>query len=384
MADVVIIGGGPAGSKTAAALAKGHDVTVLEEHGVIGEPVQCAGLITEKSIELSGIRPDILNRFTGANVIFPNGKTVTVQSSDVKAVMIDRTDFDRRLAEQAMDAGAEYRLSTKFLGHSVSDGTVKIRTSEGDLESRLLVGADGHSSKVASSIPDNGPKEYIRGIEYDIRHRMDVQDVINIRIGLDIAPGLFSWEAPFGDFTRVGLCSTWSAGLPIDFMKVLMKRAGLEDCEIVRKYCGKVPIGRRRTMHAQNVMLIGDAAGQVKPISAGGIYPALVSVPFLCETAEEAFASDDFSEKMLSKYDKRWYPEVGKELDKSYRLRKIYLKFNNDDMDRIYPNMANKNVNAALNTVDIDRPSISASLALRNIPTVMRLASTVIRAKVRR
>ena len=163
-----------------------------------------------------------------------------------------------------------------------------------------------------------------------------------------------------------------------------MKRAGLEDCEIVRKYCGKVPIGRRRTMHAQNVMLIGDAAGQVKPISAGGIYPALMSVPFLCETAEEAFASDVFSEKMLSKYDKRWYPEVGKELDKSYRLRKIYLKFNNDDMDRIYPNMANKNVNAALNTVDIDRPSISASLALRNIPTVMRLASTVIRAKVRR
>ena len=159
MADVVIIGGGPAGSKTAAALAKGHDVTVLEEHAVIGEPVQCAGLITEKSIELSGIRPDILNKFTGANVIFPNGKTVTVQSSDVKAVMIDRTDFDRRLAEQAMDAGAEYRLSTKFLGHSVSDGTVKIRTSEGDLESRLLVGADGHSSKVASSIPDTGPKE---------------------------------------------------------------------------------------------------------------------------------------------------------------------------------------------------------------------------------
>ena len=58
MADVVIVGGGPAGSKTAAALAKDHEVIVLEEHGSIGEPVQCAGLITEKSIEMSGIRPE--------------------------------------------------------------------------------------------------------------------------------------------------------------------------------------------------------------------------------------------------------------------------------------------------------------------------------------
>ena len=384
MTDVVIVGGGPAGSKTAATLAKGHDVTVLEEHAVIGEPIQCAGLITERSIEISGIRPEILNRFTGANVIFPNGKVVTVQSSDVKALMIDRTDFDRRLAEAAMDAGAQYRLSTKYKGHRLHDGVVSIDTSAGEMESKLLVGADGHSSRIASSIPDNAPKEYIRGIEYDVKHKMDVQDVINIRIGLDVAPGLFSWEAPFGEYTRVGLCSSWSAGLPIDFMKVLLKKAGLEDCEVVKKYCGKVPIGARRRMYSDNVMLIGDAAGQVKPISGGGIYPAMMSVPFLCETAEKAFGSDDFSEKMLSGYQKRWYPEVGKELGRSYRLRRIYLKFNNDDMNRIYPNMANRKVNEALNTVDIDRPTVSASLALRNIPTVLKLASTVIRAKVRR
>lgn len=384
MYDVVVVGGGPAGSKTASMLAKDHDVLVLEEHTKVGEPVQCAGLITEKSIELAGVRPEILNRFTGANVIFPDGNTVTVSSSEVKALMIDRADFDTKIAEKAMDAGAQYSFSARYLSHSVKDGIVNTSATSGEISSKLLIGADGHSSRVAMSIPDNGPKEYMRGIEYDIKRKMDVQDTINIRIGTDIAPGLFSWEAPFGEYTRIGLCSIWSAGPPIEMMKILMKRVGAEDCEIVRKYCGKIPVGRRRRMYSDNVMLIGDAASQVKPVSAGGIYPSMMSAGPLCETAEEAFSKDVFSARVLSGYEKRWNPLVGKELDRSYRLRKVYLKFNNDDMNAIYPYMAKKSVNDALNTVDIDSPSISAFIAFRNIPTAFKLATTVLKAKVRR
>ena len=384
MRDVVVVGGGPAGSRTAAALARDHDVLVIEEHARVGEPVQCAGLITERSIELAGVKPEILNRFTGANVIFPNGKIVTVASENTKAVMIDRSDFDMKLYEKAVDAGAEYAFSDRYDSHVVRDDTVSIRTGKDEYRSRLLIGADGHSSRVAASIPDNRPKEYIRGIEYDVRHRMDDQDTINIRIGTDIAPGLFSWEAPFGEYTRVGLCSTWSEGPPMDFMKVLLKRSGLEDCEIVRRYCGKVPLGRRRRTYADNLMLIGDAASQVKPMSAGGIYPTMMCVEPLCQTAEEALSSGDLSSKSLSRYEKRWNKAVGRELDKTYRLRRLYVKFNNDDMNDIYPYMAKKSVNEALNTVDIDNPSVSAFMALHNIPTALKVMSIALRVKVRR
>ncbi len=384
MHDVVVVGGGPAGSSTAAALAKDHDVLVLEEHAEIGRPIQCAGLVTERSIGLSGVRPEILNRFEGADVIFPNGKVITVRPSNSKAVLIDRSDFDRRLYERAMDNGAEYELSTRFVSHSVKDGTVSIETSNGNLESILIIGADGHSSKVASSIPDNGPKEYVRGMEYDLKHTMDDQDTIRIRIGTDIAPGLFSWEIPFGEYTRVGLCATWSEGLPIDFMKVLLKRAGLEDREVVKKYCGKVPLGRRRRMYSDNMLLIGDAASHVKPVSAGGIYPLLMSVGPLCETVKEAFAEDDLSARSLSRYEKRWYPLVGKDLDKVYRLRKHYIRFNNEDMNGIYPYLASDSVMEALNSVDIDNPSISSSVAVRNIPLALKIMTTMVKSKVRR
>lgn len=383
MYDIVVVGGGPAGCRTAAVLAKDHDVLVLEEHAESGTPVQCAGLVTERTISLSGVRPDILNRFHGADVIFPGGEVASVRSSDVKAVMIDRGDFDRKMAASAADAGAEIRYSAKYEGHRVHDGIVTVTASGEDIDARMIVGADGHSSKVASSIPNNAPREYLRGLQYDMKGG-DGSDNITIRIGTDIAPGLFSWEAPFGEFIRVGLCNSWDSGLPSDFMKVLLKRSGLEGNEIVARYSGKVPVGRRRRTYADNLLLIGDAASQVKPVSAGGLFPALSCVPYLCETANGALSSGDLSERSLSGYEKAWGADIGKELDSAYTLRKFYVKCTNRDMDLMYRSVSNERASKILDTVDIDRPSRIARSALRNPVTAFRLASILLKAKVRR
>lgn len=384
MRDVVVVGGGPAGSAAAAALAKDRDVLVIEEHGKVGSPVQCAGLVTEDSIALSGIDPLVLNSFRGADVVFPSGKTVTVRSKGIMAVMIDRMDFDEKLAAAAMDAGAEYIYSTRCRSYSVRNGIATVDAGADSISTKLVIGADGHSSKIASSIPDNMPKEYLRGIEYDIRKTMDVQDMVTIRIGVDIAPGLFTWEAPFGEYTRVGLCCSSGAGLPIDYMKVLLKRAGLQDREIVAKYCGKIPLGRKRRTYGENMMLIGDAASQVKPVSGGGIYPAMKCVGHLKRAADIAFGKDDFSERVLSVYEKCWRPDIGRSLDRAYSLRKIYTSMNNEDMDSIYGHMKNEKVNELLNVTNIDRPDVSMKQVLYNLPTALKIASLAIRAKVRR
>lgn len=384
MHDVVVIGGGPAGSRTAALLAKDYDVLVIEEHAVSGRPVQCAGIITQRTADLSGVRPEILNRLYGAKVTFPDGSDVTVRSEDEKAILIDRGDLDEKMAGAAMDKGAEYQYNTKYLAHKVCDDRVIIETSEGTVESKMIIGADGHSSKVAMSIPDNGPKEYVRGIEYDVESRMDEQDLVGIRIGSKVAPGLFTWEVPFGDFTRVGLCTSWSAGPPSEYLKTLMKISGLEGKRIVAKYSGKVPIGGRKASFGDHMLLIGDAAGQVKPVSAGGLYPAFSCAPILRDAVDEAFRSGDFSEKGLAVYEKRWGKEIGRELDRSYRLRKIYVKFTDDDMNDMSRYLGKEKANAILNGVDIDNPSGFALKAFAHLPTMVKLASVVIKAKVRK
>ena len=231
MYDITVIGGGPVGNKAAALLAEEYDVLVLEDHAVTGRPVQCTGLVSDEAIELSGVRPTVLNELYGANIIFPNGKSISLRSKERKAVLIDRCELDTLMYEKAKDAGAEHMFLTKYLSHRISDNAVRITTDKGELSSVMAVGADGHNSAAARTINDNEPAEYVKGIQADIRHRTDDPEMVNIRIG-SVAPGFFSWEIPFGDMTRVGLCVSRGAGPPSEYLNALLKRAGLDKCDV--------------------------------------------------------------------------------------------------------------------------------------------------------
>lgn len=378
MRKTVVIGGGPAGSKAAELLAKDRDVLVFEEHAESGTPMGCAGLVTDKVLEMSGVRPDILNKLYGANVFFPDGRKVSVRSKWPKANVIDRADLDRKMAEKANDAGAEYRFNEKYRSHTISD-RVTIDSTNGTTECSLLIGADGHSSRVAKTLGiDNSPREYVRGFQMDLRKKYDEEDMINIRLGSKVAPGFFSWELPFGDFVRVGMCTSWSAGPPVNYMQPLLKAAGLESASVIKKYSGKIPLGGRPRSYGERLMLIGDAAGQVKPISGGGLYPAFRSAEALKNMANIVFETNDFSAKNMFQYEEEWKTDLGKEMKNGYRLRRAYVKFTDDDLDRAGKVASRESVRSVLDEIDLDSPSSVVSQVGKG--DIMRLIPVLLRA----
>jgi len=383
MYDAAVVGGGPAGTITAGLLAKDHDVIVLEEHGSSGLPMQCAGLVTQDVVDMCGVRPDILSRIKGADVIFPGGGKFEVRAADITALLIDRADLDRKLAESAADRGAEIRYGVKYSGHKMSEGGVAVATDGGEVGSKLIIGADGHGSKVALSLGDNLPREYLRGIEADAKHRTEHDDIMTLRIGSDFAPGFFSWEIPFGDMVRVGLCiSAESAGSPNDHLKKLLKATGIEKDDVVSRYAGKIPVGGRPRSYGERTLLIGDAAGQVKPISGGGLYPICKAAPILANTVKESLRDGLTGPKKLSEYEKGWKKELGKEFSRGYRVRKMFTHLSDRDLDKVFGIIDRDEMRSVLNNIDLDNPSSVAAPILRNPGVGIRLLPIMLRAMI--
>ena len=377
MASIAVVGGGPAGNACAALLARDHDVTVFEEHSRIGVPAQCAGLVSDAAIRLSGTSPSILSTIFGAEAVFPDGRVVEVRSKKPKARTVDRTEFDSLIADRAVACGAEYRMQDRVRSISVSED-VRIDAASGISHADLAIGADGPSSVVSASIGRNEPSECIRGIQADVRMEMDRQDVFRIRIGGKYAPGFFSWEIPCGDFTRVGLCTSWSAGPPYPYLKRLLADLGCED-RVERLHCGKIPIGRRRTMSSDRRMLIGDAASQIKPVSGGGIYPSMVAAPILAEVASEAISDRDLSARRLKRYDRLFDDELGRELKHGAFIRRAFVRMDDRDLDRAGAFSARPDVRRILDTMEIDDPSAVIPMMLRHPSTGIRGIATFLR-----
>lgn len=378
MTSVAVVGGGPAGSACAAILARDHDVTVFEEHGRIGEPCHCAGLLTDAAISLTGVSPGILSTLYGADVVLPDGRIIRIRSDRPKARTVDRSELDSLMADRAISAGAEYRLSDRAESFSVSRDGVTLRSSSGTVRADLLIGADGHSSGVSASLGGNDAPEYLRGMQAEVSGAPLRDDVFTVRLGSRYAPGFFAWEIPCGDFTRIGLCIPESMGAPWPYLRRLLSDQNLES-RVAGRSCGRIPVGRRRTLSSDRVMLAGDAASQVKPVSGGGIYPSMVAAPILADVAASALADGDLSARRLSRYDRRYRRAIGKGLEKASELRRQFLRMDDSALNLAGDYAMRPDVSSVLNDLDLDDPGAvvrrlmaSPSTAAAGVLTLVR------------
>ena len=356
MHDIIVVGGGPAGTLAARSLAdKKYDVLVLEEHSSAGVPLHCTGLISDDTIRMSGVRPDILNTLYGMEVVFPSGQSIVIKSDKIKARIVDRIDMDIKMAEAAEDAGARFSYSDKYLSHTVGE-QVSVESESGTHRAKVLVGADGASSAVAASMGgDNKPKEMIRGIQADVNYRMEDQEIFRIYVGSNVAPGFFAWEIPCGTFTRIGLCTSWSAGSPSGYLSKMLVERGLQN-RVIQVYSGKIPFGGRPTIFGDRCMLLGDATGMVKPLSGGGLYPAFRATEHLVNTLVNCMDSDSLFSRELSEYERLCSEDFGKELEKAFTLRKRFKNMSDADFNKVYDYVMNNDLVPMLQDFSIDHP----------------------------
>jgi flavin-dependent dehydrogenase len=240
----------------------------------------------------------------------------------------------------------------------------------------MVVGADGTHSRVRRTLGMGAPREYAYnlGIEGKLNVRRD--DFVHVFVGQEMAPGWFGWIIPTGDgMVRVGIGSN-NGVKPIECYRRLTAAFprlfdGIEAC---RMYGGTIPLEFAPRTYGDNVLLAGDAGGQVKPFSGGGIYTSLVAARHAANTATEAFAADDFSAKRLAVYEKRWKREIGRELVRSLRLRRFGLGLSEGEVERVVGALRSDGLQQlAARHGDIDYPSRVLLRLARSAPALAML-----------
>jgi digeranylgeranylglycerophospholipid reductase len=380
--DIVVVGGGPAGSRFASKASRKNDVLLLEENYEIGKPVQCSGLVSPRVIEMSGLA-SWHNTIRSVNFHSPGGVHFSIEGNGIKGYVIDRSGLDIVLAEQAARSGAELMLGSTFLAAEREGGRLKIafrKTGElKEVRCSLLVGADGMSSTVSRLFGLSRYSEIVSCVQSDVyAPLLNDSDAVSLYFGSDTAPGFFAWAIPGGEFTRVGLGITPGHATANEYFEKLLSRIGAG--RRLNLTAGPIPLGNRGRMVADNVMLAGDAAGQVKPISGGGIFTSMAASDLAASVAAEALESGDLSAKALSKYETEWNRGIGRELARGALVRKIFLQLSDSNLDSLFRTLEESRIKEILSRGDIDYPTELSPFVLSRTPSLLRFSPQLIRA----
>jgi len=336
--DAVVVGAGPVGSATARDIAReGFKVLLLEEHAAVGHPMHCSGLVTPRTLEVGGVGQDIvLNRIVGARVRTPSGKELVIAGDRVHALVVDRAQFDELLCRQAQEADAALELDTRFSYLEREGRLLRIHLDRHgrrrSFRTKLLIGADGASSTVAAQTGLGREDGAISCLTAEVIGGAPSQQLAEIFLDKGSAPGWFGWALPMGD-GRWQVGTGVAAGFkPIESLRLLAQAfpTRLGNMRPIRFEAGSLPLWMPMKPYARNVLLVGDAARQVKPTSGGGIYPGLVGAKLAARVAIEALKEDNLSEASLSRYHKMFMDELGDEFKRATDVRRVFLSLSND------------------------------------------------------
>lgn len=372
MRDVIVVGAGPAGSYASYSLSRmGYDVLNLEEHREVGKPVECTGLVSTRVTGMVRTRSGV-NTVTGAHVIFPNGERIHVHKKE-KTIVLDRDSFDKDCAGQSIGAGTDLRIDSRVRSVKVTkDSATVVYRERGMLReetARIVIGADGINSRVRRDLFGTRSSRIISAYQVDSAAKLEDQDSVEVYVGSKVTRGFFGWATPSGNITRIGVGA--HGGASLKYFNNLNAKFGQN--KILGINGGGIPIAYLKKTYADRSLLVGDAAGIVKPLSGGGIYTGMVSAKHAADAVNTAFEREDFSEKTLSRYEKGWKSDLRSELWFDGMFQRFFSMISDGSFNRIYSMLSDPVAIEKINEVgDIDYPSrVIISLILRK-PGLLR------------
>ena len=348
MHDVIVVGAGPAGNNVAYRLASlGYGVTVVDWRTRIGDKL-CTGIVGRECIQRYPVDKSLIFRDAKlARVIAPGGEALDFVRQDVQAQVVDRVGYVASFADMARRAGATYLLGHRVTDVSYQGEYVSIQLvnemERRTLRARALVLASGFGSELTGQLGLGRLGDFVTGFQAEVLATHI--DQIQVYFGHDISPGFFAWLVPTsGSKALVGLLARQHGQVHLDNFMLKLREEGKITAVTKGPSRWGIPLKSLRRTFGERVVVVGDAAGQVKPTTGGGIYYALLASEIAADTLHQAFCRNDLSASQLSSYEKEWKALLSRELTIGYHARRLFEVLKDSQIDLLMRTIARNGI----------------------------------------
>jgi flavin-dependent dehydrogenase len=281
--DVTIIGAGLAGLQCARLLArKGLRVLLTDRKNALDQKIHTTGIFVRRTLLDFDIPDDCLGQpIKHVTLYSPAQRPIEFVSEHDEFCIGRMGQLYQRYLQQCLLAGVQWLPETSYLGHVPTNGKLTVRLSTGAVTTRYLIGADGARSRVARDLKLDVNREWIVGVESVFAGAViDGPPRLLCFLDPELAPGYIAWIAHDGEETHLGVGGYPSRFDPLAALETFRSRvAGIVDLQHakqIERRAGYIPVGGvLRNIANTNGLLVGDAAGAVSPLTAGGLDPCM-------------------------------------------------------------------------------------------------------------